>query len=56
MEPGWFIDYLTAHQDHPEGGLPIVGKHGRITVDIATGEQISDTVTKKDHEGSYSSK
>ncbi|MEQ8263259.1 phage/plasmid replication protein [Pseudohaliea sp.] len=51
----WFIDRLTVHQEYPEGGLPVVGKHGILRHDIATGERLSDTVNSRQHEGSYSS-
>jgi hypothetical protein len=34
----WFIDKLVMHQEYPEGGLPVVGKHGILRHDIATGE------------------
>ena len=43
------------HQEYPEGGLPVVGQHGIIRHDIATGEKISDSVNSMHHEGSYSS-
>lgn len=52
---GWFIDRLVIHQDYPEGGLPVVGNHGIIRHDIATGEKLSDTVNSLKHEGSFSS-
>lgn len=43
------------HQEYPEGGLPLVGKHGIVRHDIATGELVSDTVNSMQHEGSFSS-
>tara|TARA_R110002073_G_scaffold93196_1_gene217849 strand:+ start:1520 stop:2659 length:1140 start_codon:yes stop_codon:yes gene_type:complete len=51
----WFIDKLVMHQDYPEGDLPVVGKHGILRHDIATGEKISDSVNSLQHEGSFSS-
>lgn len=52
---GWFIDKLVMHQEYPEGGLPVVGKHGILRHDIATGELVSDSVNSMHHEGSFSS-
>jgi hypothetical protein len=52
----WFIDKLSMHQEHPDGGLPRIGKHGILRYDITTRETISDTVNSSFHEGSYSSK
>ncbi len=52
---GWFIDKLVVHQDFPEGGLPLVGTHGVLRHDIATGDLVSKTVSSLQHEGSYSS-
>ena len=51
----WFIDKMEMHQEYPEGGLPVVGKHGVLRRDIATGEVVSDSVSSFKHEGSYSS-
>lgn len=51
----WFIDKLVMHQDYPEGGLPVVGKHGIVRHDIATGELVSDSVNSLHYEGSFSS-
>jgi hypothetical protein len=52
----WFIDKLSMHQEYADGGLPLIGKHGVLRYDIATGDIISDTVNSGSHEGSYSSK
>ena len=51
----WLIDKLVMHQEYPEGGLPVVGKHGILRLDIATGEKISDSVNSPQHEGSFNS-
>jgi hypothetical protein len=51
----WFIDKLNVHQSFPDGGLPVVGQHGRILHDLQTGELVSDTVDTLKHEGSHSS-
>ncbi|MEM1402246.1 MAG: phage/plasmid replication protein [Pseudomonadota bacterium] len=51
----WFIDKLSMHQEYPEGGLKLIGKHGVLRYDLATGDRIADTVNSLPLEGSYSS-
>lgn len=50
----WFIDKLNVQQTH-DAELPIIGNHGILRYDIATGETIGDGVRPKQVEGSYSS-
>jgi hypothetical protein len=50
----WFIDKLNVQQSH-DFDLPVIGEHGILRYDIATGETISDTPRSKTLEGSYSS-
>jgi len=51
----WFIDKLNVSQNYPEGGLPLIGKHGIVRHDIATGELVSNSVNSLPVEGSFSS-
>ncbi len=51
-----FIDMLDVTQQHPEGGLPLVGKEMISTVDLKTGERLRESPNKMHIEGSYSSK
>jgi len=50
-----FIDWLTIHQNHPEGGLPIVAKELNTVSDPDTDEFIKSFTKKKKIEGSFSS-
>lgn len=43
-------------QDHPEGGLPLVGTHVIERVDMESGEKLPPSVNQKILEGSYSTK
>ncbi len=43
-------------QDHPQGGLPLVGKHVIERVELETGEKLPPSVDQKFIEGSYSTK
>ena len=50
----WFIDKLNVQQSY-DFQLPVVGEHGVLRYDLATGEPISDSPKSKKIEGSYSS-
>ncbi len=50
-----FIDWLSAYQDHPSGGLPVVGEHHVSRSCIETGELVRESTSHKQHEGSNSS-
>ncbi|WNO11422.1 phage/plasmid replication protein [Teredinibacter sp. KSP-S5-2] len=50
----WFIDKLNVQQEY-DFRLPIVGEHGVLRYDLATGEAISDSPKSLKLEGSYSS-
>lgn len=50
----WFIDKLNVQQSY-DFQLPLVGEHGVLRYDLATGEPISDSPKSLKHEGSYSS-
>ncbi|EIA0793325.1 hypothetical protein LG820_001263 [Vibrio parahaemolyticus] len=52
----FFIDQLFMQQDHPDGGLPLVGTHVIERVDMETGEKLPPNVNQKILEGSYSTK
>lgn len=52
----YFIDRLDIYQDHPNGGLPIVGKELISRYDISSGELLRETPNPKPLEGSYSTK
>ncbi|HIF5576205.1 TPA: phage/plasmid replication protein, II/X family [Vibrio parahaemolyticus] len=52
----YFIDQLFMQQDHPEGGLPLVGTHVIERVDMESGEKLPPSVNQKILEGSYSTK
>lgn len=43
-------------QDHPEGHLPLVGRHAIQRVELETGEALPTSVNQKVLEGSYSTK
>lgn len=43
-------------QKHPEGGLPLVGKHVIHRLDLETGEELPPSVNQKILEGSFSTK
>lgn len=43
-------------QDHPEGNLPLVGRHVIERIELETGEQLPPSVNQKVLEGSYSTK
>ncbi|MGY5449339.1 phage/plasmid replication protein, II/X family [Agarivorans sp. MS3-6] len=43
-------------QDHPEGNLPLVGKHVIERVELETGEKLPPSVNQRVLEGSYSTK
>ncbi|MZI93250.1 hypothetical protein F9817_08575 [Vibrio sp. CAIM 722] len=43
-------------QDHPQGGLPLVGRHVIERIDLETGEALPPSVNQKLLEGSYSTK
>lgn len=43
-------------QDHPQGGLPLVGRHVIERIELETGEQLPPSVNQKLLEGSYSTK
>ena len=49
----YFIDRLDVFQDHPNGGLPIVGKELISRHDLGSGELLRATPNPKHHEGSY---
>jgi hypothetical protein len=51
----WFVDYLEMYQDHPEGGLPVVGKKLFWSIDLETGEESQPNPSRLAFEGSYSS-
>jgi len=51
----FFIDWLSAHQNHLEGGLPIVTKTINTITDPDTAELIKCYTTNKKIEGSFSS-
>lgn len=48
-----FIDYLTIYQVHPHA--PVLGSDLVLTVDLETGEVVSDFVKGARHEGSWES-
>lgn len=50
----WFIDKLNVQQRY-DFKLPVIGEHGVLRYDLATGETISDSPKSKLIEGSYSS-
>lgn len=50
-----FIDYLTVHQNHPKGGLPIVSTTVSEVYDPETGEHLKTKTDIKQIEGSFSS-
>jgi II/X family phage/plasmid replication protein len=52
----YFIDRLFIQQDHPDGGLPLVGEHKIERIELETGEKLPPTVNQKILEGSYSTK
>ncbi|MBF4333403.1 hypothetical protein EAY29_24600, partial [Vibrio anguillarum] len=52
----YFIDQLFIHQDHPDGGLPLVGTHVIERLDMETGEALPPSVNQKRLEGSFSTK
>ncbi|CAK2172379.1 Fumarate reductase [Vibrio crassostreae] len=52
----FFIDQLFMQQDHPEGNLPLVGRHVIERVELETGENLPPTVNQKILEGSFSTK
>ncbi len=52
----WFIDYLSVHQDHPNGGLPIFGGDLVVKSDTKTGEITKEYVEHATLEGSYTTK
>ncbi|MCG9630140.1 phage/plasmid replication protein, II/X family [Vibrio sp. Isolate30] len=52
----FFIDQLFMQQDHPEGGLPLVGTHVIERLDMETGEKLPPSVNQKRLEGSFSTK
>ncbi len=52
----FFIDQLFMQQDHPDGGLPLVGTHVIERVDLETGEKLPPSVNQKLLEGSFSTK
>lgn len=54
--PDFFIDQLFMQQDHPGGGLPLVGRHVIERVDLETGERLPPSVNQKILEGSFSTK
>ena len=56
LPPLIFIDRLFIQQDHPEGGLPLVGEHKIERVDLTTGEKLPPSVNQKILEGSFSTK
>lgn len=43
-------------QDHPQGGLPLVGTHVIERIELETGEHLPPSVNQKILEGSYSTK
>ncbi len=49
-----FIDWLSVTQEHPEGGLPVVGKEMVTKYDLQTGQILRDSPNSKTLEGSYS--
>ncbi|WP_041067153.1 hypothetical protein [Thiolapillus brandeum] len=49
-----FIDWLSVTQEHPEGGLPVVGKEMITKYDLQTGQILRDSPNSKPLEGSYS--
>lgn len=52
----FFIDRFFIQQDHPEGGLPLVGRHVIERIDMETGEKTPPSVSQKILEGSFSTK
>ncbi len=50
-----FIDWLSVAQEHPEGGLPVVGREMVMRYDLQTGEVVRQAPNRKTVEGSYSS-
>lgn len=48
-----FIDWLTIHQEHMAGGLPVVGQDLRCGYDLATGQLVYSLVTGLQFEGSH---
>jgi len=52
----FFIDQLFVQQDHPDGGLPLVGRHVIERIDLETGEKLPPSVNQKILEGSFSTK
>lgn len=52
----YFFDKLHVHQDHPDGGLPIVGEELISRYALDTGEQTRETVNPKNLDGSHSTK
>jgi II/X family phage/plasmid replication protein len=51
-----FIDRLFMQQEHPEGNLPLVGRHLNQRIDLETGESLPPSVDQKILEGSFSTK
>ncbi len=49
-----FIDWLSVVQEHPDGGLPIVGKEMVTRYDLQTGEIVRASPNSKLLEGSHS--
>lgn len=52
----YFIDQLFIQQQHPDGGLPLVGTHVIERLDMESGEALPPSVNQKRLEGSFSSK
>ena len=52
----YFIDKLHVHQDHLNGGLPIIGEELISRYAISTGEFLRETCNPSNVEGSFSTK
>lgn len=49
-----FIDWLSVYQDHPEGGLPVIGAEMVMRYDLQSGEVTRHSPSMLKMEGSYS--